>query len=722
MRTHLGKIPFLFILAFFGAALYAEEKDYYALLGDMHDEKAVLDFVGREIKDLGGKPETSDFSDFSGGHSFSYIIRAALPGLLPDTLIIAAPALSAGSGYNSGLALTLFRQSLAAKPPVSLIFLFLGGDGKTGFSPEDDSFFPRERALGTRLFLDSFFSEHPAAVLYLNFTGPPDKISCETGTRGIVAPSWMLTTASIAAGEAGVPFGIASNKNQMYRLRLAQGKSPAGEYLAAGIPAISLENGEGDGTAVSADGFCAFFKCYMEKVSGGIPADWDRLYFIFPFGKGLTILDEFFFIVLFLAIIGISLIFALVGHAHMRRYVKTFLRNFWNLPLILILSSLAFMAGTFLVRAVSALRNSPELWTHHPLVFFLAKASTAGFLIILVFHYLRGLPFAKNGSFYSASAIFFFLANVIVFTFIDIAFSFYFMWAYCAAVVFSMVRTRVLKYILLAASPIPFYFLIYNTFMAADKSLAGALVNSPILGNFLLGFIFYPFFLMFIRIDLLSRHIHRHRSGRAFEVLMGVCGVLAVLACAYTLSFNPWKDTRQPLSLEEYRDDSAGVRQLRLASPSPLGDFTMIFGDSSFPVSTGERDYSIALPGLGPSIQAVEVSDFLSRRTYSITLKPPLRPKKIGLTLSSDAAIVVYDANFPYSIDAAGRSAEVFIGEDPPLPLTIILTFPREEKVKARLTFWSPLVSSYPAEPEGKPFDIFRYSKTVESFILRNND
>ncbi|MCL1817370.1 MAG: hypothetical protein FWG35_00475, partial [Spirochaetaceae bacterium] len=133
MGASRGLIRAACVFLFFGAALYAEEKDYFALLADTHDESVVLEFVRREIQSAGGAPETTGFSDFSGGHSFSYIVRAVVPGIRPDTLIIAAPAVSAGSGFNAALALSLWRQSRAAMPPVSLLFLFLGGDGKPEF-------------------------------------------------------------------------------------------------------------------------------------------------------------------------------------------------------------------------------------------------------------------------------------------------------------------------------------------------------------------------------------------------------------------------------------------------------------------------------------------------------------------------------------------------------------------------------------------------------------
>ncbi|MDR3200400.1 MAG: hypothetical protein LBT68_02975, partial [Spirochaetales bacterium] len=172
------------VFLFFSALLFAEEENYYAAMQNLREENAVLGFVRAEIEASGGSLSSQDFSDFAGGHSFSHILQTTVSGTRDDTLIIAAPAVSGGSGFNAALALSLWKKARANAPPVTLIFLFLGGDGESVFPAARDTGFPAQEYLGTRLFLESFFSEHPVSVLYLDFTGPPAKILCETGIRG----------------------------------------------------------------------------------------------------------------------------------------------------------------------------------------------------------------------------------------------------------------------------------------------------------------------------------------------------------------------------------------------------------------------------------------------------------------------------------------------------------------------------------------------------------
>jgi hypothetical protein len=348
------------------------------------------------------------------------------------------------------------------------------------------------------------------------------------------------------------------------------------------------------------------------------------------------------------------------------------------------------------------------------------KTGFAVFLILLSVHQLRRLPLSKNSSFYSAAAIFFFFVNVLVFSALDISFSFFFLWAYITSIFFSVIKNRRVKILLISVSALPFYLLVYDTFFLAAKDFAGVLINSPLTGNFLLGCMFFPFLLMLIRVDFLTRHSHNARFGRGLKFLLGLTGGATLAALLFTLSFNPWSGSPQPLSVEEYA--APGEHALRLSSPSPLGNFTLSFGGENFSVDTGERTLELPLPAAdAPLAHTIRADNFLARRTYSIAFSPPLKPEKITLALSSDTPLVVYDCNFPYSLDITGHNAEVFIGEDPPVPLELIMTFPADQVVTARLTSWSPVLSS-DSEIGGKTFAASNYSKLVDSFIIKTDE
>ncbi|MDR2588041.1 MAG: hypothetical protein LBC67_01320 [Spirochaetales bacterium] len=692
----------------------AGEKDYYTILRGLPDERAVLDFISKEITSSGGAALSTDFSQFSGGHSFSRILETSVSGARPETLIIAAPSGAGEASFNAALALSLWRSARGPLPPVSLHFVFLGSDAD------------RDEPLGTRLFLDSFFPEHPVSVLYLNFPGIPQRIVCETGARGIIVPSWLIRRVLASSKNTGLEFFIDAGRNQLYRLGRVSASTPAGEYLSAGFPAIAL----GGEPSPSEDypswqaAFEAFFTQYLESNSEGIPDEWDRHYLLFSSGNSVYILEEQFLLALLLIVLGASIFTPLFARRYVRKSFHTLLRNWWSLVLIFLLLFLFFLAGTFFVRSVPILRDFPRLWSHIPFLFFLLKISSAVFLTALFFRKARSLPLSKNGSFYSASAILVFFINILIFTGIDLAFMYYFLWAYAGAIVFSLFRNRFLKTLLLFIIPLLFYRLVYITFFQADTEFAGILINSIFTGNFLLTFMTFPFFLTLIRLDLLFRQ-KKKRSGFGLSVpiALGAAGLL--VSSVFILVFNPYKNTPQPLSVEEYAEapsaSSSGVHELRLSSPSPLGRFRLSFGDRVFSVDTQERSCAIPLEPLGGfSPSPVSVEAFLSRRSYTIEFKPFFRPRKVRLSLSSGEPLGIYDSNFPYTFDASGKKAEIHIGVDPPSPLDIILTLPAALEAQAEISSRSPLLSES-LEIQDKNFSLESYSQTRDLITIKSD-
>ncbi|MDR1627054.1 MAG: hypothetical protein LBT33_11000 [Spirochaetia bacterium] len=738
----------LLICGFFFLA--PEETDYYGALKDLTEENAVLAFVRAELEKSGAAAAVKDFSGFADGHSFSHILQTEVPGQRRETLIVAAPALSGGSAFSAALALSLWRETRQTPPPVSLIFLFLGGDGDRFFPAGDGGDFPRENALGTRLFLESFFPQYPVSVLYLGFTELPGRILCETGTRGTAAPSWMLENAGISLKEAGLPFLIT---NRICRTLLAQsaarlqgrqtvlryqhgalptaclyglkangGQSPADEYLAAGFPALGLA---GEGRAGNGDhaawekAFRAFFRSYLRLGADSPRREWDQRYLVFPYGPAYSILGEDVLAITLLCVSGAGILYACLARARLRRYAKLFLRNIWNVPLLFLLLVLFFMAGTAAVRLMAAFRNAGALWPHQPLVFFILKTSCAVFLFLLSLHWIRRLPLAKNSGFYSASAIFCSLTNVFLFGALDISLALFFLWPCAASVFFSFFRRAAPRIMVFLAALLPPCLLAHDTFFSGEKALAEVLIDSPLAGNLLLGIVFFPFLLMLIRIGLPGRH---SRAAKSAPVLRACAGGVFLAALVFALAFNPWGESAQPLFVEEYEEPAEGLHELRLSSPFPLGKFTLAFGGENFSVDTGKTFLTLPLGASGKRpTRAASAGAFPDRKIHSILFEPPLKPEKITVHLSSDSPLPVYDCNFPYSLEANGRGAEVFIGTSPPLPLKLVLGLPARQTAGVRITSWSPLVSEG-CEIEGKTFSRTSYSKLVDSFIIQADE
>jgi hypothetical protein len=691
----------------------SEISSFYPRPEASEGEKKIIQYILSEIRSSGADASVKDFSRFSGGHSFSRIIEVDVPGLLPDTLIIAVPinhragtpAESDGS-INSALALSLLAETRRIPPPVNVKFLFLGAD------------IEGESRLGSVLFLQDFFPESPSEVLYLNFSHLPNRILFQTGARGIVTSSEMLKRISRSIDGGKIPFLIMGNRNQMFRLGLSEPGPPAETYLKSGYKTITLEGVDSGKNLHDSgpwfEGFLSFFQNYLQSNRDGFSPEWDQHYLFFQIRDRYIIIEEPEVLFILIMVLSLSIIYALLFRPYMIRYLKTFIRNFWNLPIILALNFLFLLTGTFLVNGISNIRGIDSLWIYHPFLFFMLKIGSAMFLVSISFQNLRRFPISKNGSFYSAAGIFFFFINVFVFTFINLSYSYYFLWGYLISIFFSIFKNRLLKFILIFAAPLWLYKITYDTFSVPELRLVRILIESPILGNLLLAFVVLPFFLMLIRMDLLFRHPVKGKSGFGLKILITLTGMLSFGLGAYALSFDPFKEIARPVNIEQSVDIPRGINDLKITSPAALEGFEVMFGDNPISLMPGKKTFKTSFADI-PDIYRLKIEGnrFLDRNTYTITVEPRIPVGEIILSLTAGQTLTLYDANFPYSLDISSRSAAIHAGKNPPLPLRFILTLPADLPVFGEITLVSPILSS-PITFTGK--DI----KTKTSLRLRD--
>ena len=143
-----------------------------------------------------------------------------------------------------------------------------------------------------------------------------------------------------------------------------------------------------------------------------------------------------------------ALLFALLTLRKLKRYVRTFVRN---IAAIIPLAAVAFLflaAGTWAARGILAIREFPALWTYAPLEFLGLKISAALFLAAALYNPFRRFPVPRNGSFYSAAALFFLLVEIVVVAVFDITFTSYFLWAFVCVFLSTLARNRWAKALL----------------------------------------------------------------------------------------------------------------------------------------------------------------------------------------------------------------------------------------------------------------------------------
>ncbi len=651
------------------------------------NENKILDLIENRLAELKLEYVTHNFQRSEKNHSFSSYIEVTLAGNKKDTLIICAPinhSLNAANNedgsINIALALSLLKYASSRTLPITLKVLFLGAE----YGEED--FYP----MGSNLFLNSFFPEYNVCVIYLNFIKIPKKIILKCGANGIVAPYWLINRCSDAMGVSDVAFLVKGNQNQAFRTGLSTEKAIIASYLNAGYPALSFEGEYKNLTKNEISDWILSFNIFQEQFiasfKNGIPEkqEWDYHYLFFQLLDFYFILSERNIIVITIFIISIMIIYAFFRTQKLKKYFLTLKKNIWNLPIFFGLVFAILLLSTLMLYLLLFLKSFPKLWTYIPVIFFIFKIAACLMLSTFMYSLLKRYKFAKNGSFYTISALLFLIISVVVIAIINISFTYYFLWALFFVFLFSITRKRILKIIFVLISQTWIIIAIIDFFTLPELDICRAILFSLYLGNILFAIIIMPLILLLIRIRFLFRYTQK-KLRPSISIIIG--SNLAVFTCIlafYILLFNPYHgDNLQTITAQREIDFGNKKNNLVLSSEAPLGRLEVLYKQQDIFIDTQHRDYTILLHEY-PNMFSYDLQSvgFLNRRNMTIRFKPKGEPSKVDVLLISEDEYVLYDANFPFYRQRSGKQYSIFIGNNPPNPLVLELTLPKDRRFK----------------------------------------
>ena len=491
-------------------------------------EADAIQYITTVLDSSGIDYQLRSFADYTGGHSFSSIIDVTIPGSGTDTLLVAVPLnhpenADPDSDRSASLAATLgVIQAAAASaaiepPPLTIRFLILGAE--FGSEPQ----YP----LGTRAILSRFFPEGDYAMIYLDASNPP--LSVATGGGGTTAPDWLVTRTTNAIRAAGLVADVSASMNQLHRIGVTGSPPQMRYYLERGIPVVMLTSNVARFTAPdvrdNAVAIARVLTGWIDSFDTGVPPVWDHHYLLFQFGERQIVIPEGMYLSILLALIGATLLYAVIFRRQMGRYARTVGRNIWNLPLLFLLVFGFLSAGTYLLELFLVVRGFPTLWQYYPTAYIALKIGLSVLFFTLFAQLIRHLPLSKNGSFYSAAALFVLFVDVLIFSALSLSVGFYFIWAFMFAFLFSLSRFRLLKALALLAAPLFLIRLAVDVLTLPELNIAETLLLST-RGDLLLSFVVLPFLLMLIRLDFLVRHPVKGRRSFALTLSSVVSGVV----------------------------------------------------------------------------------------------------------------------------------------------------------------------------------------------------
>lgn len=489
---------------------FEEDVEFFSALAARDDESTkeweAAQYIRRRLASSGLRPLLHALTE-PFGDSQSAIVEAAVAGRRADTLLIAIPLALAGGPDaephtdRPALALMLgfahFLAQAADRPPISVRFLFLGGE-----RGDPDHGYP----FGSRSFLQDYLANAPTAVLYFDLIGQPDIVQLHTGGDRVVAPPWLVRGVLGALQGAGQPVGIpAAHANQLVRLGLAEAPRLA-PFFRAGHPALRL-SGHGDAGDASADPdlwlarMAQFLTLLTAEYQNGIPAAWDRNYLLLGGTTAPLIVAEQDYIVLVVLAIAVVIFYAFAASTQLRYAGGSLWQYGWRIPLMAAVAVAALGTGSAALGLLPRAARNPLLWHDAPVLFLALKLGLAALLAAL-FHYAIGQRWlvpdrrAPIASFYLAAAAALLLVLVAAAAAVNIALAYPFVWALLCVLLANLARNRWHSLLWIVLAPVWIVRLVASLYLQPAPSFVGLTLFAPLSVDLVAALLLLPLVLL----------------------------------------------------------------------------------------------------------------------------------------------------------------------------------------------------------------------------------
>ena len=663
-------------------------------------EKALIAWIEARLSSLSVAYSPFNFSQSDFQHSFASCLRVDLPGRSRDTLIVAVPIdgpADAEQGKDGSLsvalALDLINAAKAGAVPIGLTVLFLGAEYGDG-----DAY-----PMGSTLFLRDFQPEYRVAVLYLNLRQVPSRVIVRGGGKWIVSPYWLMSRCVDSLRDAKVPFLLRGDEAQVFRMGATNGRTAIEPWLQAGYPSVGLDGEYRDAGELEARtiALSAFLRGFLAAPKAGIPEPWDRHYLLLQLGGLSLIIGEGAYVAVVLVTLALTLLYSLIFRRGLKKYLRILLRKAWAILPLAAAAFLFLLAGTGVLQAVLFLRCFDGLWTFAPLTFLGLKVCVGLFLYAILYNVFRRLPFPRNGSFYSAAAIFFLLIDIAVVAVFNISFTYYFLWAFLFVFLSALARNRYAKALLFLPAPLWGLRELVTVFMTPALPFCHFILLSPLWGNLLVAGVSLPFILGLLRLGLLfpGKGILRRRVRE--PVFAGFLLAAAGALCVSLFTYAPFSSASpQPLTaVQTITVDALGktsATTLQISSPAPLGTLSVTDGHGVRAMDPGGTTLTLPLAVTESPVKvSTESRQFLQQRNVTISVSMPFSPHLMSVTLSAPDDFVLLDSSFP-AVREGPRVYRLLIGAFPPNPLPLQLSLPADATFTLVLTmqFDAPLIGA----------------------------
>ncbi len=691
-KFYLLIILFLQFLPYTICAQNLSDSSYYHILSDLNTfssffpriensegESFAVDFIEKRLNEMGIGYTRYDLSQSENVNSGSVTIDAIFPGKSGNEIFMIFPLnhpIKAAPGRDGSAtlaaALYLAGELEKADLPQTVHIVFMGSE--YGRGPD----YP----IGTKDYLANYYPELNSAFFYFDFNFIPENIIVNNSGTGYISPLWLLKKSINALKAAEIGYTSKFGINLINRLRLNDNPSVIDSYFNGEYPVIHF-TGEYSGYYTPSKQSQSEYQIFLFELAtrggGLIPSNlqWDSHYLFLKLWKYEIFISETNYVLFLLILISLIIIYPFIANKRFKKYLKTILRHFWNIPVIFFIMFLLLWISTIIINVIFKIQSFPSLWEILPFHFLALKLTISIFIFLITLRLLKGIHFARRGSFYSAAALIFIILDFMILISIDIAFSYYLLPVLVFTFAFTIFKNRWLKSVFLLLSILVLLGGVINIFLLDVKRIINLILLSPVIGNLIITATLIPIALMIYRLQFI---FHQHNKRRAKIVIIGsdiLLGLVSIGLFIYLSTFNPYIQGRlQPVSIIENISLDHNTRTILFKSSEPLGEFSYSSLSTNKIINTSENSYTIPDTVFDsiPEIYLTKKS-FLNRTQYLITIKYITQPNRITATLEGEEDIILFDSNFNVSnIDE--KTTEFYIEANPKLPMEISFTLP----------------------------------------------
>ncbi len=648
---------------------------FYPLSEGDKKEQQLFSYLQKHFEGSGLNFQIDDLNNIETAHSFSKNLVVSIPGKREDTLIFILPVTANHGYHNLALFMELLSYFETEPPSVSLKVLFTGSDTSD------------REPLGSMNFLESYNFQNNTAVVYFKPDLSVEMILIKGDAKGNNAPGWLMKGFAASAFQSSVSYEFNVNSMLLNKAGLQQESHPISFFMEEGIPALAVESREDSTNLINISPmyypYFSLLISFINNFTDGIPVNWENNYLIFSLPDGnYYYLGEITILTILLFLFSLSIIIPVFQERRIYLNYKKFRFQLWTIPVIMFLTFQFSMLSSLVIEEILVYRNFPELPSQYPIAFFLFKSSLILFFSRFLLNLLKGIPFPKNPHFYSYMAFLFAFINFVLSTLINILFSPFALWILLMVIFMIASRRKGYKLLFFYSSLLPLLILALSVYQSHSSNLYNFLLTSRVRGNFVITMISLPVTSMITSLSFY--HHHYEKSRREIRSAIGIVGwaVAALVFSYHILHLEPYnQETPQKVVMNDLQFLDSGIREIRIQSKSSIGSGRLVLFEETIPINNAGTEFKI-LGEIEKNLLVVssETDTFLDRRVVKIKLSAFKGPEKISFKVHSEEPIVFYDCQFPYEIAPDELSAEVFIGQNPPNPLTVSMIFSKSSK------------------------------------------